>query len=203
MQYLQQFLLFCNFGTDYVALLKVSGILTAALVFSVVIIGSIMNGIQTCQMHLLARFLGQRFALTFCNRITFVGTIIHECSHAFFMIITGAKITEFSVWDSGGDSLGHVSYYNRGPLILRAFQDSLSACAPVIVGLAIEFVIWHFIMHGNLPIWADILLWYAFISIIDHMSMSSADLGNYFKGIWAVAIVLFIAIFCLCFIATV
>lgn len=118
------------------------------------------------------------------------------------MIITGAKITEFSVWDSGGDSLGHVSYYNRGPLILRAFQDSLSACAPVIVGLAIEFVIWHFIMHGNLPIWADILLWYAFISIIDHMSMSSADLGNYFKGIWAVAIVLFIAIFCLCFIAT-
>lgn len=161
-----------------------------------------MNCIETLQMRILAKILGAKAACIICNRVTFVGTVVHECSHALFMVLTGAKITEFSIWDTKGDSLGHVSYYNRGPLILKAFQDSLSACAPVIIGLLFEGLIWYIIMNKELPIWADILLWYTFISIIDHMSMSPQDLKNYFKGIWAIAITVFPIFLGICKLAT-
>lgn len=202
MQILTQFIAFCNFGYDLAGLVKISAILTVALILSVVIVGMIMNCIETLQMRILAKILGAKAAYIICNRVTFVGTVVHECSHAMFMVLTGAKITEFSIWDTKGDSLGHVSYYNRGPLILKAFQDSLSACAPVIIGLLFEGLIWYIIMNKELPIWADILLWYTFISIIDHMSMSPQDLKNYFKGIWAIAITVFPIFLGICKLAT-
>lgn len=182
-----------GYGTQGVA--AASGLLTFILIFSVIIVGSIMNGIEKIQIAVLSKLFGVRAALFICNYVTIVGTIIHECAHALFAICTGAKVAEISFLDTKGDSLGHVSYVVRGPFFMKAIQHSLCACAPVFAGLVCELIITHQIFNGTYPIWGQAILWYLAISVMDHMSMSSIDIKHYFQGIWAVAPLVFAAVF--------
>lgn len=187
-------LLALGYGAEGIA--AVSGILTVAAVLSVILIGSIMNGIEKFQINLLGKIFGLKAALFFTNYVTIAGTIIHECSHALFAICTGAKVTEISFLDTKGDSLGHICYITRGPVFMRGIQDSMCSCAPVFVGLICEGFVFSQIIAGGHPIWETILLWYLAISIIDHMSMSPIDIKHYFQGIWAVIPIVFAVIFC-------
>ncbi len=182
-----------GYGAEGVA--AVSGILTVAAVLSVILVGSIMNGIEKLQINLLEKIFGLKAALFITNYVTIAGTIIHECSHALFAICSGAKVTEISFLDTKGDSLGHICYITRGPAFMRAIQDSMCACAPVFTGLFCEAIVIGQIRTGSYPIGGTILLWYLAVSIIDHMSMSPIDIKHYFQGIWAVIPIVFAAIF--------
>ncbi len=169
----------------------VSGIFTVAAVFSIIIVGFIMNGIEKLQLKLLSKIFNTRVALFVCNYLTIAGTIIHECAHALFAILSGAKVVDISFLDKEEDYLGHVSYITSDIILLGAIQHTLIACAPVIVGLVAEYFLLKAIFYGHYSIWIDILLWYLVVSIVDHMSMSDIDRGHYFQGMWVVAPLIF------------
>ena len=128
------------------------------------------------------------------NRLTFLGVIFHELSHAAFAFITGAKVTKISLYHMQGGRLGYVKYKTRGPVFLRAIQMSLSSVAPVITGLIAEFYIFYFLYTMNFSKPVIALLIYLFISVLFHMDMSHADLINYFKGIPCCFIILFLSL---------
>lgn len=196
MQHLfRQLLDFLALGYGAQGVAAVSGILTVIAILSVVVIGGIMNGFQQIQIKLLSKIIGIRGAAFFSNYVTIAGTIIHECAHALFAICTGAKVTEISFLDTKGDSLGHITYITRGPIFMQAIQHSICACAPIFAGLVCEAIVINQIMHGDYPVWGQIILWYLAVSIINHMSMSSIDIKHYFQGIWAVIPCIFTIIF--------
>lgn len=170
-------------------------ICTAIMIFSLLLVGAIMNGLQRLQINLLEKAFGQKAALFICNYITIPGTILHESAHALFGLCTGAKVTEISYLDTKGDSLGHISYIPRGNPFFKAIQHTMIACAPVFAGLIAEYFLIRGIFYGGFSIWADIGLWYLVVSVADHMSMSSIDIKHYFQGMWAVAPLVFTAFF--------
>lgn len=164
--------------------------LTLLILVAMIVLGLIASGIERFINIILGSFLGGDFALVFCNYLTFPGTILHELSHAFVAVVTGAKVTEISFFDFGF-SLGHVSYIPRGTKFMRALQNSLTACAPVISGcIALPLL---FMWLGNVDaIAARVGIIYLIVCVIDHMTMSILDIINYFRGIWASAIFFFV-----------
>lgn len=182
-------------GHDPKGVAIASLICTAIMIFAVLLIGAIMNGLQRLQINLLEKVFGLKASLFICNYVTIPGTILHETAHAIFGLITGAKITAISYLDTKGDSLGHVDYIVRGPAPFRAIQHTMIACAPVFAGIIAQFFLMNAIFYGHFSIWAKILFWYLVISVIDHMSMSSVDVKHYFQGMWAVAPLVFAAFF--------
>lgn len=170
-------------------------ICTAIMIFAVLLIGAIMNGLQRLQINLLEKFFGLKAALFICNYATIPGTILHETAHAIFGLLTGAKITDISYLDTKGDSLGHVDYIVRGPKPIKAIQHTMIACAPVFAGIIAQYFLINAIFYGHFSIWAEIFFWYLVISVIDHMSMSSVDIKHYFQGMWAIAPLVFAGFF--------
>lgn len=175
---------FFNFGTDPKGLAEVSAVLTVVVLLFVVVVGLLLDLIANVELRGLRRFFGDRVAVNFFNYWTFPGLLMHELAHALVAIFTGARVLEFHLFDKDGDSLGHVTYQNRGLIIMRAVQDTFIACAPVVAGIVLGVVVlWH-IFCENHAVWVDVLLWYLFVSIVNHASMSRQDLKNYFGGVW-------------------
>ena len=187
-----------NCGTDFEGTAAVSGIILVALIFSLVFIGLILNLIERMEFAFFCYFFGYKAAFYIVNYVTLAGTILHELSHALIAFFTGAKVTEISFFDRNKESLGHIVYQTKGPFFMQAIQHSLTACAPVIVGLTSFTFISYIFLTTTYGIWVQTFLIYLGISIINHSSMSTTDLKLYFKGIWAVAIPLFIIIFVFC-----
>ena len=151
------------------------------------IVESVMvNGLR----RVLARLVGHRFECFFSNYALFVGVIIHELSHAFFALITGAKVVEVALFKPENGSLGHVVYQSRGNTFARALQSSFSSCAPVVVGL----VLCGLMITKVFPIltvsWQWILAIYLFISIAFHMNMSKVDIKVYFSGLLPLLVIM-------------
>ncbi|MCF0223439.1 MAG: hypothetical protein HUK20_04155 [Fibrobacter sp.] len=169
--------------------------LMVAFVLSILGIGALMNAIERLQLSLLQKIFGINAALFICNYLTIAGTILHECAHALMGVCTGAKITEISFFDRGGDSLGHVNFIPRGPFFAKAIQYSAVASAPVFAGLVAEYFLIDGIFDRSQPIWLMLLRWYLVVSVIDHTSMSPTDIKLYFKGMWVVAPLIFSALF--------
>lgn len=181
------------FGIDSLGVWSVLGgaiKLTFLTLIAMIVLGLIASGIEKLINRVFGVVLGSNFAYVFCNYLTFPGTILHELSHAFVAVVTGAKVTEISFFDFG-PSLGHVSYRPRGTKFMRALQNSLTACAPVISGcIALPLLI---ILLGSVKsVVATIGVIYLMVCVIDHMTMSITDIINYFKGIWASAIFFFV-----------
>ena len=199
---LLQIVNFFDLGYDPKGLAEVSGILTVVALLIVIVVGLVIDLLEHVEMKILGRIFGRNFAVNFHNYITFPGLFMHETAHALMALVTGAKITEYHLFDRGGDSLGHVSYRNRGPRLLHALQDCATACAPVLAGLVLGYFTLRAIFVLDYPLWADILLWYLFLSILTHASMSGADLKIYFKAVWVLAIPVFAIFYYFCCRAT-
>lgn len=165
--------------------------MTFLFLVAMIVIGMIASAIEHITNVIISMFLGGAFALVFCNYLTIPGTILHELSHAIVATLTGAKVTEISFFDIGL-SLGHVNYRNRGNAFMRGLQDSLTACAPVLSGVIALALLWEKLSSGNNSTGITILLIYLIISVIDHMTMSIPDAINYFRGLWATAITIFL-----------
>lgn len=187
-----------NCGTGFEGTAAVSGIILVAIILSLVIVGLLLNLIERLEFTFFCYFFGYKAAFYIVNYATLAGTILHELSHALFAFITGAKITEISFFDRDKESLGHIAYQPKGPFFLQAVQHSLTACSPVIVGIASFVFVSYIFLTTTCGVWAQTLLIYLGISIINHSSMSTADLKLYFKGIWAIAIPLYAIIFVFC-----
>ena len=155
--------------------------------------GFLINTIDRVMMEALTRITGKRAAYIIMNYLTFPGTVIHELSHALMATLTGAKVTEISVFPKG-NTLGHVTFTTRGTFILKRLQLCLSSCAPVLAGIATQLLTIYILKGGYMthPLQKAALL-YVDISVLIHASMSKQDIKNYIKGllivlpfVWAV-----------------
>ena len=156
---------------------------TFGLVFTVVTIGRVVDLFEFGQMKLLSRLFNVKVASFICDRLTFPGVVIHELSHALFIWAAGGKIVRIRLLSLGLDGrLGYVDFRPRGSKLQRSCQLAFGSCAPVLIGLLLEIIFSYLIFRLTLPLWANIFIVYLAISVFNHMSMSSADMKNYFKG---------------------
>ena len=177
------------FSTISITSINVINILFQALLLELVIfllipaVGAVIESVIVKGIRYgIAILLGGEIEFAFSNYVLFPGTVIHELSHAFFALITGAKIDEVALFKPEDGSLGHVSYRPRGNALIRGLQNGLSACAPVIVGLAICYLYITKLFPLFSAVWHWILGIYILVSMIFHMNMSVPDLKLYFMG---------------------
>ena len=139
--------------------------------------------------------INRDLAYFFVNFITFPGTFVHEMAHLCFGVITGAEVREICMFENNNERIGHVRYRVRGPWFMQAVQHSLTAVAPTIVGLTSAYFLLKYILSSQRSLWENIALWYLVISLIDHSTMSDADLEHYFQGVWVFILPLFLLFF--------
>jgi len=191
---MHQIIAWFGWGNGIGALAGISAILTAVVILAPVIAGLLLFGLERLQVAVLKE-INYDFAYFFVNFLTFPGTFVHEMAHLCFAVLTGAEVHEICMFENEDGRLGHISYSVRGPWFMRAIQHSLTAVAPTIVGLALGFVLLRIIFAGELSLWANIGLWYLVVSLIDHSTMSDADLEHYFQGVWIFIVPLFACFF--------
>lgn len=169
-------------------------ILSLIIYFSVIIIGTALNYLEKAEIKLLGSIVGTKASNAIVQRLTFIGTITHECAHALVALITGCKIVEFKPLilfnKNNNGELGHVKVAFKPGAIGNA-KMSLVSCAPVFVNLALALLTYTklFICES---IVIKIIAVYLMISFINHASMSPVDTKNYLRG--AVMILIIIAI---------
>jgi len=168
-------------GAEAVAV--VSLIVSVAVILVPVVAGFALYALERLQIKVLS-LINESFAYFFVNFITFPGTFIHETSHLLLAILTGAKVADVCMFENKGGRLGHVSYHARGPMPLQMAQHALIAVAPTIVGFSVGYFLLQYILRTPHTWWGYIGLWYLFVSLVDHSTMSDADLRNYFRGVW-------------------
>ena len=157
----------------------------------IILIGGMIDKLETLQMKLLNKFVTVKASEFICNRLTFPGIMVHELSHAVFASMLGAKVTKIKLISLRQDGrLGWIEYQTRGKKILQGLQLSWSACAPTIMGAILETMIIHIFSHAG--IFSKVILIYFMISIADHMSMSKQDILNYIHGSWAFCGILYV-----------
>lgn len=168
------------------------GVFVLTLIFSlsVIIIGTLIQKLKDLEFESLSNHVGTKFASFIVYRLTFPGTIIHEFAHATFAFITGAKVNKIQCFSLKKDTFGYVEYSTRGSKVQQMMQHSITACAPVVVGIIILPIFIGFIPSSE-PIWLKILFIYLSISMFNHMNMSSADIKNYLKGLPVLFMVIF------------
>lgn len=188
---MQQTIAWFGWGNGIGALAGISTILTVVVILVPVIAGLLLFGLERSQVMVL-KGINYDFAYFFVNFLTFPGTFVHETAHLCFAVLTGAEVDEICMFENEDGRLGHISYRVRGPWFMQAIQHSLTAVAPTIVGFTLGFVLLRIIFAGGLSLWANIGLWYLVISLIDHSTMSDADLEHYFQGVWIFIVPLFI-----------
>ena len=140
---------------------------TAAVILVIIYFGLFIHFIQFLINLLFSKMIGPDATYIFLNKITFIGVIHHELSHALLAFITGAKIVQVKLfkYDEEDGSLGQVVFYPRGPLLLRCIQDLFSSIAPTLCGgvsifCLIYFItydaIWKYIVFGILIFFPDL-----------------------------------------------
>lgn len=169
-------------------------ILSLIIYFSVIIIGTALNYLEKTEIKLLGSIVGTKVSNAIIQRLTFIGTITHECAHAVIALITGCKIVEFKPLilfnKNNNGELGHVKVAFKPGAIGNA-KMSLVSCAPVFVNLALAWLTYTKMFIGG-SIIMKIIAVYLMISFINHASMSPVDTKNYLRG--AVVILIIIAI---------
>lgn len=184
---------------DTMVMHELVGYLVTALVLIAVIpvFGMVMEKIIEILYRLCSEIIGQRLTFFIFNRLTFIGVMHHELSHALLAAITGAKITHISLFKPEGRRLGQVEYIPRGMFIFQAVQRTMSAMAPVFCGAitsgAVYFVVKKYAVE--MTWWQLAIAIYLLVSIILHMTMSREDLQVMWKGMPVVYLVILVIIY--------
>ena len=159
------------------------GAFAAIVMGFVVVVGTIVERLDTFLTTALAEATGRKVALFVINRVMFIGTVFHELSHALFAIATGAKVRKircFTLFSK--DMLGYVEFIPQGGKIKKALQTSLTSCAPVLTGFVTAPFFFGVGIGPGLSLGLRLLCMYTALSIVCHMSMSVEDLQLYGKG---------------------
>ena len=193
---MQQIIAWLGWGNGIGAIAGVSAVLTVIVILTPVIVGLLLHGVETLQFKVIGAF-SHDLARFFVNYLTFPGVVIHEMSHLFFAVVTGAEVRDVCFFGDDDGHLGHVTTHSRGPWFVVALQYTLIAIAPIIVGLALGYFLLWYIWAEPHPLWANVGLWYLLVSIINHCTMSESDIEGYFRGVWIFVIPLFLFFFIL------
>lgn len=182
------------FGTrGIISHIVASSLITVFLAFAVIVVGWTVDYLESLQMRCMRKFFSRKTVIFICNYVTFVGTVIHELSHAFMAWSMGARIHEIKVFETQDNGrLGHVTFSTCGSRFTQRAQLVFISCAPVLFGSLLVYLLLKAVTIGELSTVWRIIGWYYIISIIDHMSMSSADIKNYTRGLLRIAPVVFL-----------
>ena len=183
--------MFAYFNEFYMHFLQYGFLFDAVVAFSVafvvlatmVVIGAIIDVIETFFIRVLTRFFGFGVASFFCNRLTFIGVFVHELSHAFFINLLGGKVNKIRLFEfSKNGRLGHVEFQTQGTKRSQYCQLAFGSSAPVLIGMSIVYILTRLLLTYTFSTAVTYVLWYINISVACHMSMSRQDLKNYFRG---------------------
>lgn len=120
------------------------------------------------------------------------GIIVHELSHAFFCLITGAKITSVSLFKKEGGSVTHTN--SKIPLV----GNILISLAPLAVGVMFVYLLSNYLGLNHIGSWENLknfttlnwLIFYLIFSIAVTMTPSRQDIFNIAVSL-AVLIIIF------------
>ena len=188
-------------ATEPTKSLIVCAIYTTIAMLSVLVIGRAIDILELWQAKILNKFFSQKTTLFICNRVTFPGVMIHELSHALFATMFGAKVTKMRLMTIRDDSrLGYIEYITMGSPMKQGLQHTFCACAPTIMGILLELLLFHMLSNGFIVSngWRIFAI-YMMVSIGDHMSMSKQDVKNYLRGSWSVFILTYLILLLLRF----
>ena len=149
----------------------------------ILLLGVIMELIAQAITMAIGLVTGPIIAFGIRTYATYIGTVIHEFSHATFALLTGAKVNKITLIPHG-TTLGSVEYTPRGNKFLQGLQQSLSAVAPTLVGTASLFLLFTKVHPLLTEPWHYVLFYYLALSILFHMDLSLQDLRNFFEGFW-------------------
>ena len=153
--------------------------------------GLIVGTFSQLLNRLLSFILGSRAAFIFSNFLTIPGVLHHELSHSIAAILTGAKVTNFSIIPKG-NTLGHVVILPRGPKILQGLQLSFFGVAPVLFGMFTLYCSYSYIYPKFTHPIQKIIFWYLFLCVALHMTLSGADWMSFFRGILGTYVIILI-----------
>lgn len=160
------------------------------LTFAIPVAGFVIEQLVKILYSLTVSFLGNKITYFIFNRLTFIGVFHHELSHALLATVTGAKVTKIVFFHPDGERLGYVEYIARGNIIMRSVQQTMASIAPVLCGALTSVGIYYYMSVSTLVLWQNVLLWYALVSIIIHMTMSGQDFKVMWRGIPIVYIII-------------
>ena len=150
-------------------------------------IGAVASLIRNLVVRICARSFGNKFSALVDSKITFIGVLHHEISHALVAFILGAKIVNCKLYEVKSKTLGHVDIIPRGGIVLESIQN-------VICGILSNYALYHFFLSGldkvEIKSFLAILL---MVQISYHMSISKQDLLVALKGLpilWIVAVII-------------
>lgn len=166
----------------------VSGIVTsmavsACVMLAVIVIGRCVDRVRNFVMTRPSGEAGRRRTRFAVDRLCFPGVLVHECAHALFAKLSGAKVTKMRCFVLfSKDTLGYVDFVAMGSPVRRAIQYCLISCAPVLAGMVLVPCLAATAFSGDAGLPARGLCAYLAASILLHMSMSRADTELYKKG---------------------
>lgn len=142
-------------------------------------------------LYLLGMIFDGETIWLIANRLTFPGVIHHECAHALFVVLTGAKIQDVELFHPQNDRLGSVTWYPRSVFPgAQSIQCTLVSVAPVILGILDFCLLYAFLLPRCTQVWQTILIVYLMLSIFFHATMSSQDIRIAWKGLPVCALIL-------------
>lgn len=184
---------------DGLALWQQALCLTAGITLLLALVGFVMGRLRHLTIEGgLRRLLGVKLAIFVGYYVTILGTLHHELSHALGYLITGGRVHKISVLpkaqSDGSVRLGYVSGSTRGPMLLRAVQDTVSSAAPLLFGFVTVYLLWRFALPHAASTGMKAFVIYAMVSILLHMELSRADLKILARGIVPTLLLLYIVI---------
>lgn len=154
------------------------------VILLVMAIGRVQNSVlMYIHRSLIVKNFGAKVGNFIANRLTFLGVIVHESSHAVLAILTGAKIRDITFFTTRGSSiLGNVQFQPRGGFILESIQCTLASLAPLLLGIPLEIYLINLLPSMN-NLYTQIFIIYAIISIWYHLRLSQQDIKVAVKGL--------------------
>ena len=183
-------------------------IVTLAIMLVLAIVGVLMGWLRHAVIEgALARIFGAKAAVFIGYHVTILGTLHHELAHALGYLLTGGRVHKISILPKaqpdGTVRLGYVTSNTRGPLLLRAIQNTLGSTGPLYFGFLTIWLLWRFALPaavGNVAL--TVFLWYAIVSIALHMELSPADLRSLARGLLPSLLLLYLVVLLITFISS-
>ena len=161
-----------------------SVVVAVLLPFAIIIVGFFIQLVGEAIATLLGIVVDPWLAHGLINYLTIPGVVLHELSHAFFAYVTGAKVIEVAPFKKDENSLGHLYFRNKGNKLVVSLQNIFISCAPLLIGSVVVYGCYCalFVLPSSL-LWLKIIIAYIGISMFFHMTMSTADIKVYVRGI--------------------
>lgn len=184
---------------------------TIAVVVVFMLVGLLLGWVGRLVDSLLSSVLGG-VVYNAWGTIFVPGVMMHELSHALFLSLTGACVSEIVVREDSrrpwtlyrargvapanryaSAAAGHVSYRRRGPYLLQCIQRVAGASAPTFVGLTCIVVLVQALMHDCTQWWHYALCIYLLICAINGATMSTVDIRDMAPGLPVCLVIIYAA----------